>query len=164
MGVSVQISGIGELHKLVAQIKAAGDKGLGRQMSQALAGVVAPVEAAIIESAAETMPSGYEETLTRSLKHRRTSRAAARLASLRLTTFAEGTAERRDLPSLERGRLRHPVFGRSRRTRRGRRPNPWASTAIRPGFHQRGVDNAGPLAEQALQKVLADFADRILKG
>jgi hypothetical protein len=164
MGVNVQISGIAELHRLVAQIKATGDKGLGRQMSRALAGVVAPVEAAIIESAADTMPSGYKDTLTRSMKHRRTSRAAARLASLRLTTFADGVAERRDLPSLERGRLRHPVFGRSRRTRRGRRPNPWASTAVRPGFYERGVVKAGSLAERQLQAVLDDFADRLMKG
>lgn len=164
MGVRVQIAGIAELQKLVAQVRATGDKGLGRQMGRALEKVVKPLDDAIAVSAAQTMPSGYAPVLARSLKHRRTTRTAAREASVRLATFAPGKGDRRDLPSLERGVLRHPVFGRTRPTRKGRKGNPWAVTRIRPGFHQRGVETAGPAAEKALRAVLDDFAERLAKG
>lgn len=164
MGISVQIGGIPEILKLSAQIKATGDKGLGRQMGRAISKAMDPVKGSITASAAQTMPSGYGPTLTRSLKHRTAVRNTARTASVRLTTSAKGESESRDLPALEAGNLRHPVFGRSRPTRRGRKANPWALTRIRSGFHERGTRRAADLAEKALAGVRDDFADRLMKG
>lgn len=164
MGLDVRLAGIDDILKLAQQIKATGDKGLGREMAKALNQAVEPVKTAIGASAAETMPSGYAPTLTASLRHRRSQRAAARQAALRLTTLGEGVKEQRDLVRLNKGELRHPVFGRSRPTRRGRRQNPWATTRIRPGFHDRGVKDAGPEAEKRLGRVLDDFAARLTKG
>lgn len=164
-GLDINIKGIAELRKLAAHIRATGDKGLGKEMARALEKAVEPVKTAIVESAEETMPSGYAETLARSLRHRRTTRAAARQASVRLATFGEGKTERRDVVALNQGNLRHPVFGRSRRTRRGgRKSNPWAVTSIKSGFHDRGVRAGGPEAEKRLLVVLDDFAARIAKG
>jgi hypothetical protein len=60
--------------------------------------------------------------------------------------------------------LRHPVFGRSRTTRRGRRPNPWSVTSIKAGFHDRGVENAADEAEKRLAQVRDDFSARLAKG
>lgn len=164
MGLDIRIAGVDEVLKLARHIKATGDKGLGRQMAKALNEAVEPVKTAIAESAYKTMPSGYRATLTASLRHRRTQRTAARQASLRLTTLGEGVREQRDLVRLNRGELRHPVFGRSRATARGRRKNPWATTRILPGFHDRGVKDAGPEAEKRLGKVLDDYAARLAKG
>lgn len=158
------VTGQAQLRKLAAHIRAEGDKGLGRELARALDKTVEPVKKAIAESASRTMPSGYAPTLTRSLRHRRTLRAAARQASIRLATFAAGDKERRDLPALEAGNLRHPVFGRSRRTRKGRKANPWAVTKIRPGFHARGIEKAGDEAEKQVLAVLDDYAERLTKG
>jgi hypothetical protein len=164
MGLDIRIAGIDEVLKLSRQIRATGDKGLGREMGKALGEAIKPVTEAIEASAAKTMPSGYAPTLTASLKHRRSQRTASRQASLRLTTIGEGTKEQRDLVRLNKGELRHPVFGRSRATRRGRRKNPWAVTSIKAGFHDRGVEDAGPEAEKRLGRVLDDFAERLAKG
>jgi hypothetical protein len=101
------------------------------------------------------MPSGYAPTLARSLKHRRTTRSGAREATVRLATYGDGKVERRDLPALNKGSLRHPVFGRRRK---------WTTTKVRAGFHDRAVEKAGPGAEKALLRVVDDFTDRLAKG
>lgn len=158
------VTGQAQLRKLSAHIRATGDKGLGRELARALDKAIEPVKKAIEASARATMPSGYAPILTRSLKHRRTVRAAARQASVRLATHADGGKERRDLPALEAGHLRHPVFGRTRRTRKGSKPNPWSVTRIRPGFYERGTAAAGDLAEKAALEVLDDFTERLAEG
>lgn len=164
MGVEVRIGGVAEILKLSKQIKATGDKGLGRQMSTAVTKAMEPVKLAITASAETTMPSGYAPTLTRSMKHRVTTRASTRTASVRMVTTAAGEKETRDLPRLEKGELRHPVFGRVRRTRRGLQKNPWSTTRVEPGFHRRGTEDAADEAEKALGTVLDDFAARLAKG
>lgn len=158
------VAGQAQLRKLSAHLRASGDKGMGRDLAKALDKVVDPVKKAIELSARQAMPSGYAPTLTRSLRHRRTLRAAARQASIRLATHGEGEKEHRDLPALEAGNLRHPVFGRSRRTKKGRKANPWAVTKVRPGFHERGIAKAGDLAEEQVLAVLDDFTERLAKG
>jgi hypothetical protein len=77
MGVDIRIGGVAEILKLSAHIKATGDKGLGRQMAKAVNEAIEPVKAAIAASAEETMPSGYKETLTASLRHRKSQRSSA---------------------------------------------------------------------------------------
>lgn len=162
--MDLRITGQDQLRKLAAHIKATGDKGLGRQMAKALDKVVDPIKRDIGASAYNTMPSGYRDTLTRSLKHRRTTRVTARQATIRLTTTAAGTKENRDLPALEAGNLRHPVHGRSRTTKKGRAANPWSVTRIRAGFHKRGTEDAADRAEKAAITVLDDLAERLAKG
>ena len=162
--MDVQIGGQAELRKIAAHIRATGDKGLGREFAKALEKAVDPVKEAIVAEAEKTMPSGYKSTLTRSLKHRRTTRASGREASVRLATHGEGKRERRDLPALNAGKLRHPVYGRSRMTKTGRQANPWAVTRIRAGFFDRAIEKAADQAERAILAVVDDFTDRLAKG
>jgi hypothetical protein len=162
--VDVRISGAAQLRRVAAQIRATGDKGLGREMGRAIDKALEPTKKAIDASAERTMPSGYRSVLTRSLKHRRGLRTTTRTASVRLTTSAVGEKEARDLPALEAGNLRHPVFRRSRPTKRGRKANPWAVTKVEPGFHRRGTAKTADEAEKQLRVVLDDFADRLAKG
>lgn len=171
MGLTASIVGQAELRRLAAQIKATGDKGLGREMSAALRKAGKPVETSVRREAIAAMPArgGYRGDITRSLKFRTSLRTGVRTASLTLITYADGTKERRDIRALNDGRLRHPVFGRSRRIKRGPRggtaqPNPWSVTKIRAGFHQRGTDEAADEAVREIGKVLDDFASRLLKG
>ena len=154
--IDPRIAGIADLRKLSAHIRAEGAKGLGKELANALEKAIQPLEAEIVAEAERTMPSGYGPLLARSIRHRRTRRAAAREASVRLTTRAEGKQERRDLPALNQGILRHPVFGRRRK--------PWTVTQIRPAFYTRAIENAADLAEQRVLVVLADLAERLTKG
>ena len=167
MSLTAQIQGIAQVRRLAAAVKATGDKGLGREMSAALRKTAKPIEVSVRREADAAMPAsgGYQALLSKSLRFRASARSGTRTATLKLKTFADGTNERRDIRALEKGQLRHPVYGRSRTVRgRGRVPNPWAVTVIRAGFHRRGTENAGDEAARELGKVLDDFAARLAKG
>lgn len=165
MGLELELVGSEKLRRLASEIKLRGDQGLGREMNAALKKATEPVRTAI-RSEYTHLPhrGGYAGDFTRSLRFRTQSRAGARQASFRLITFADGVKERRDIGLLERGQLRHPVYGRSRPGRKGeRRANPWAITAVRGGFHERGTADAMKHAESQMGEVLEDFAHRLIK-
>lgn len=164
--LDARIVGSAQLRAVADSIRATGDRGLAREMSTALQRAAKPVKASIRAEADRVMPSrgGYQQAFSRSLHFRTTVRNANRQAFFRLLTFADGTSERRDIRALEAGRLRHPVFGRSRNTRLGRIPNPWSATRITPGFHQRGTADAADAAEAEMKNVLDEFASRLAKG
>jgi len=168
--LEARIDGSAALKAVASKIRAEGNKGLGREMSTALLQAARPVQASIRTEADKVMPSrgGYRAILSRSLKFRTSTRGAGRVASFRLLTYAEGTKERRDIRRLNLGELRHPVYGRSRRIRRGARAgtilrNPWSVTRITPGFHDRGTADAADAAEEEMLDVLADFAARLIE-
>ena len=165
MSLDIRVLGAANLHKVAAQIRAEGRKDLAREMSAALTKATEPIRRAIRASADQTMPreGGYQAAFDKSLRFRNSRRNQANQATVNLTTYADGSSERRDIKALEAGRLRHPVFGRSRPGRRkGERvANPWAITSILAGFHKRGTDGAIDEAEQELVKVVDDLAERL---
>jgi hypothetical protein len=167
MDLDLRIRGHAQLRAVAAQIKAIGDKGLGREMAKRLRETTEPIKAAIRTSAEATMPAsgGYRATLSQSLRWRLQVRSGAQIANVTLTTTADGVKEKRDVGRLEAGQLRHPVFGRSRKLKSGTTVSrPWSTTKIKPGFHKRGTDKAGELAEQAMGEVLDDLAARLAGG
>jgi hypothetical protein len=107
---------------------------------------------------------GYNAVFGKSLRFRVSKRLAGQTADVSLITYADGTSERRDIRALEDGRLRHPVFGRSRDGgRKGERVvNPWAVTKIRAGFHKRDTADAMDKAADALEDVIEDYAQRLI--
>lgn len=170
MALEVSLVGQADLRRLAEHLKGEGDKGLGREMSAALRKVAKPTQAAVEAEYESGLPKagGYAATFTRSIKWRTTVRGGARSASFRLLLFGDGAHERRDIKALEDGRLRHPIYGRSRRIRRGirrgsRDPNPWAVTSIKGGYFGRGTDSSADKTEVEMAKVLADFAQRLIK-
>lgn len=155
MSLEVRVNGAATLRRVAAQMRTEGDKDLSRAMSRALSKATDPLRDKIRESAAETMPSGYKALFTKSLRFRLQQRGGGQSASVSLATYADGKGERRDIGSLEGGRLRHPVFGR--------RHHSWAITSIRAGFHKRATENAMDDADEALSEVVQDYAQRLIK-
>ena len=164
MALDVEILGSAELKKLAAQIKAAGNKGLGTELGKAMREAAKPVERAIrAEYKGLPASGGYAGVFSKSLRFRTSLRTSSREGSLRLLTFADGTHQRRDINKLEAGQLRHPVFGRSRGGRKGERiSNPWAVTTVRGNFHKRGTDHAADEAEKQMDHVVTEFAERLI--
>lgn len=162
------MEGAATLHRVAAQIRAEGRKDLSREMSKALSEATRPVQRAIRASAAETMPrqGGYNAAFDAGLAFRVNRRNRTNEASVNLITYSEGDQERRDIRSLEGGKLRHPVYGRSRPgARKGERwANPWAVTKIRAGFWKRGTDQAADEAQAALTEVAESLAKRLAQG
>ena len=165
MAVEVRVKGAAALHRAAAQIRAEGRKDLAKEMSKALSKAIDPVRESIRQSAGEVMPrsGGYNAVFEKYLRFRTNRTNRANEASVNLATYADGASERRDIRALERGDLRHPVYGRSRPgARKGERiANPWAVTSIRAGFWQRGTDGALDEAQEALETVIEDLAERL---
>lgn len=166
MALDVEIVGGDLLRQVAAKIKAEGAKGLGKEMGAGLRKASAPVQREIRKEYG-SLPAGggYAAEFSKSLRFRTNLRAGGRQASFRLTTFADGRGERRDIDRLERGELRHPVYGRSRPGRRkgARISNPWAATRVKGRFHERGTDSAADEAEREMSKVLGEFASRLIE-
>lgn len=163
--IDARVLGAQQLRAVAKHIRSEGDKGLGRQFGKALNNAVEPVKKSIEDSATQTMPSGFAPTLTRSMKHRRSTKTDTRQATVQLATYADGAKQRRNLPSMEAGELAHPVFGRHRLTsRKGVTANPWVRQRIRAGFHERGTEKAGDEAEKQILAVVDDFVERLAEG
>lgn len=159
------MEGAAALHRVAAQIRAEGRKDLSRELSAALRKASEPVQREIRASAAQTMPrsGGYNAAFDSSLRFGQARRTGGSQARLELKTYADGQSERRDIKALERGDLRHPVYGRSRPGRRkGERvANPWTVTSIRAGFWKRGTDGAMDEVQKEVGKVADDFLKRL---
>lgn len=167
MSLQVSLGGIDQFQALARQLKAVGAKGLGREMAAGLRKATQQVGRAVDAEAGRVMPNrgGYRGELTRSLRHRTEVRTSGTQARLRMRTFADGQAQRRDVPSLNRGVLRHPVYGRFRRGRGGRRAaNPWAVTRISAGFWDRPTAEAMPAAQREMGRVLDAVAAKLANG
>jgi hypothetical protein len=147
-----------------------GARDLSREMGAALRKAAEPVQESIRHETEEAMPrrGGYRSVLSRSLRFRTSRREGSQTATFRVITYADGTRERRDIRALNNSKLRHPVYGRSRRIRSGHRAgtilaNPWAVTSVHGGFFQRGTEQALAGVEDALLQVIQDYADRLVK-
>jgi len=166
MAIEVRINGTVSLHRLAARMRAEGQKDLVREMGNALTRAADPLKAKIRVEASEVMPKsgGYQEAFDKSLKFRVQRRGANAESDITLTTYADGKDERRDIRALNKGNLRHPVFGRSRAgKRKGERiPNPWSVTSIREKFWDRGVESAAEEVEKNMKDVVDEFAQRLL--
>jgi hypothetical protein len=164
VSITLGLDGAATLKQVADTIRSEGRKDLSKELGDALARAAKPIQADIKEQY-QQLPSGggYRGLFSRSLNFRATRRGAR----YTLVTYADGTKERRDIRALESGSLRHPIYGRSRKVKRGKktgsvRKNPWAVTRVRGGFHERGTDQAAEHARQEVLAVVKDFAQRLI--
>lgn len=162
--LSVELTGGGQqLHDLAQRLKDA-DKELRKELQAGLTRATKPLMAAVRVEIEPTMPKGYEDVLSRSLAMRTQVRTGA-TAGVRITAIAKGTAKNRDIRALDRGTLRHPVYGRRRRNSKGWLiPNPWVRQTIRSGFWTRPMKEGAPEVRKELVAVIAAVSRKIARG
>lgn len=145
-------------------------QGLGKDLQRGLSAAAKPLRPAIQAEAAATLPKGggYNAVMSKSVRARNTVRSDRLSALITVTIYSAGKKERRDIVRVDAGVLRHPVYGRSRRLRRGPRAgtsirNPWSVTSVPPGFASRPIERLGPAVSKAGREVVDDLM-RKLKG
>ncbi|HEX6968603.1 MAG TPA: hypothetical protein VF174_07325 [Micromonosporaceae bacterium] len=153
--LSVQVRSGRDLGAVRQALREVGAKGLGKQLSQGLRKAARPLVAEVRKELPTTMPSGYAPTLSRSLRHRTTVRSRRMDATVVWQLYGAGRKSNRDVAALNRGTLRHPVFGRRSR---------WVAQPVRPGMVDRPVDRLGPEITRQMQAVVDDIAARITRG
>lgn len=160
-----------ELRALALALKRAGDKPMGQRLRRQLTAATGDFEQQAKDAFIAAMPSrgGYAGVLGRAFRVRISVRASSSDARVTAIGYADGRKERRDLPRLESGVLRHPVFGRSRRLTAGPRAgtairNPWATTKVQPGAWQRTVDDTGQRVHERMLAVLDEISSEVMGG
>lgn len=153
--MDLRILGAREFFLLAADCRGAARRDLAREVKGALGSSVKPATAAIKQAAMRTMPErgGYRRVLVPALKVQPQARSAF---GLRLVISARGRSELRDVKALDRGQLRHPVFGKRR--------NPWVVTSIRPGFATDTFEKQADAIVARLGEALGAVANEIAGG
>jgi len=152
VGFEVRVSSrdLAGVHRALKQL---GDKGLGKQMSKGLLAAGRPLRREIRTEIPKAMPSGYAPVLSKSLRFRQQVKTGRKDARVTIRVHADGQQERRDLPALNRGRLRHPVYGRRR--------HPWVNQKVRAGVVDRPIDRLAPEIRRQMNAVVDYVADQI---
>lgn len=152
MGLDVRVTGGAQLRDVQQRLRALGDRGLGRQMGAALRAAAKPLKPAVVAEVPRAMPSGYAPTLSRSLRFRTAVKESRHSAGVTVRVYGDGRRERRDVPSLNRGTLRHPLYGNRAR---------WFAQRLRPGFVDRPYQRLAPAVRREMQAVIDDVARQI---
>lgn len=153
--MSVRVQGGAQLHTIIERLRETGNEGLGKGMAAGLRLAAGQLKPAVLAEVPKAMPKGYAPVLSRSLQFRVSVRDFKHVARVTWRVYGDGRREKRDVPTLNRGTLRHPVFGH-----RGF----WVDQRVRRGFVDRPADRLGPEVRRQMQVVIDQVADKITRG
>ena len=166
------IEGARDLERLYLRVRAVGDNELRKELLRGIRVAVKPLPVAIKAAAKSDLPSsgGLGASIARSsiTSRTRTSSSSHGEAGVRLIGQKEREASKSarrgkkgkakpparylDIASLDRGRLRHPLFGNRER---------WFSQQVKPGFWTNTINERADEIQRDLVQVLDDVAGKI---
>lgn len=125
-------------------------KGLKREIARA----GKPARPALVTQIEASQPEagGWRRTLIRDLRVRTKVDTGLTTASITIITYAVGRKRRRHLDVINKGRLRHPVWGN-----RGT----WVTQRVKPEFWDRAMKQVEDQVESAVARVLDDTARQL---
>lgn len=125
--MDVRVTGAEQLAALAKDLRAAGDKELRKELMRGLQRAGKPMKAAARQAALDELPSRNGlAALVASSRWSVTTRSAGKGAGVRVAGrgLVNASGQETDLASLNRGRLRHPVYGRGA----------WVNQPVRVGW------------------------------
>lgn len=153
MPVEVTLSGAHEMRH-VARLLREASRDMDRQLVQGIRRAAAPIGRQIKAGIPRYMPSGYAPTLAASTSTTVSVRRA-RLPGVRVRVRAKGKVDQRDVRSLNRGVLAHPVFGN-----RGT----WVRQRVRAGFVDEPFRELRDKAVAEMAEVIGTVVNGIARG
>lgn len=173
MAVSLEVRGADELRKAARQLRRIATTHMTREIRGAVKSTVDQLLPPLLKaSALAHLPSGYAPLMAADLRVTTRTRLGANIG-VTARIFARGEAELRDAARIDKGALRHPVFGRSRTVRAAegesstgfrRRPNPWVTQRVTPGFVDRPAAALRAPLVARIDTSLSRLADRFNSG
>lgn len=150
------VKGADDLAKLSRQLKAAGEKGLQRELSKGIRDALKPVRTVELpKSALETLPRhGGLNVLVSKTKYSISRKTGNRIAGLRLTA-----KNIYNLRRIDSGTVRHPVFKSEKRAKA-----PWVNQKVTPGWFTQPTEAAAPHVQREIMKAMDVVAKQITKG
>lgn len=123
----LEITGTEQFVHLAKALNAQGSagRGLKRELMGAIKTAAKPMEQAVRDHVAQYLPSGYAPVMAAGLVVRPSQSTRGNAVGLKLTGYAKGVKKRRHIRVIDRGTLRHPVYGNS---------GAWVDQKVKPGF------------------------------
>lgn len=150
--MSFKVEGGDEMKKVAKALKQAGDKELSREFSRGMSRAVKPLMQMVKVSAPLFLPDRYAAELSASLRGR-TKRRMGKNPRLELVGSARTKqGKKRDLASLNRGRLRHPLYGD-----RGH----WFDQKVRKDWWTHPLISGAPIARREVERSMGEVAKKI---
>jgi hypothetical protein len=143
-----ELKGPEDLARLSRVLKAVGDKDLQRELSKAIQAAMLPVREELPRSAQRLPRRGGLAARVAASKTRIQRRNTGRAVGVRLRVDNEDNIRR-----IDKGTVRHPVFGR---WRAGVKPQP-----VKPGWFTDPTDAARPAFAAAVDRAQNDIAAKI---
>lgn len=148
MTLDMRVRGAEKLSELSRELKRVANKDLQKELRAGLKAAVKPALRDAADSARATLPSrGGEAALVASTKFTISVRAVGRHAGVRVKA-----RDKRDVEAINRGRLRHPVYGNRNR---------WVTQNVQAGWFDRPMDAAGPHVVKELNAVIDRIANQL---
>lgn len=150
-------AGADDLDRIAHALKEAGDKDLQKAIGKAFRDEVKPLGQRVLLRGADELPQrgGFADRVRNLGRVGSSNALRGNTTSVRVILRNKGA----DLSRVNRGLIRHPVFGRDDRARSDWT---WVGQPVRPGAFSRAFEEeAGPVREAALkaaQGVLDDVA------
>jgi hypothetical protein len=151
LGVDVRVEGTEQLERLAKAVKLYGDKELRKDMLRALRNAAKPMALAIKDQARDDLPhtGGLNEFVASASISPRT-RTSGKSAGVRITGRKSG----HDLDAINRGRVRHPVYGGPA----------WVTQSVQAGWWERGANSKADLVRRDLFNAMEDVASKITRS
>lgn len=149
--INVEVVGAEKFATLAKALRQAGDKDLQRELYAALNRSTKPLKADAKASAAATLPSrgglGKRVAKTRMTTKRRTGRNPS-------VSIAANPGAVADPKRIDRGRIKHPVFGRG----------PWVLQDVPWGWFTRPMHEGASEVRKQLVKAIDDVAAKVARS
>lgn len=145
--IGLEINGADQYASLSARLRVAGERGLQRELQQALTAASGPARQNVLDHLPVYLPNRYADDLESQFKMRASGRGGS-AAAVRIKGAATGPYGPRFVWALNKGKLRHPLFGD-----RGH----WYSQDVYPGFFTQPLQDSAP----EVRKELVAAMDRV---
>lgn len=145
------ITGSAELRYVAGKMRKQAARGLQLELGKAQREAFKPLAPEIRLEALAILPSGYGPVMANAVKV--SVRSSLAQATVTAKVFARGRKELRDVTAVNRGLLRHPLFGNRLR---------WYAQKVRAGFVTKAAnrleDRIGHESVDALDRVVREIA------
>jgi hypothetical protein len=150
MPADITVRGAEKLRILSRALREVGDKELQKELYRGLNRAVKPLREEVKASIDQFLPARYAVELRRDLKVTTRRRTASRNPAI----FLVGRAKNRDVASLNRGRLRHPLYGN-----RGH----WFNQRVRRDWWTLPLTRGAPEVRRELERSLDEVAKKVAR-
>lgn len=155
MPVGLEVEGADKLAVVARALRDVGDKELRRELYRGLNRAVKPLTADVKAATPDYLPKRYARELSKSLRVKTRRRAGGRNPAIFLVGSAKTPRGKdRDLSSLNRGRLRHPLFGNRRF---------WYDQPVRKDWWTDPLIQGAPEVREEIVRVLDDVARQLVR-